>query len=166
ASNSPPWGAVGKFAVGGKPTRKKALGLMAMAYGNVFVGQIAYGANPMHAIKTIRAAEAYPGPSILIAYAHCIAQGVNMQTAIDLQKDAVNCGYWMLYSYDPRKDNPLEIASKEPKGSLEEFESKQNRFNILKRMNKETYQKLQGELQKQIDERYQLYQSIAQTDAK
>ncbi|MCL2303709.1 MAG: pyruvate:ferredoxin (flavodoxin) oxidoreductase [Planctomycetaceae bacterium] len=166
ASKSTPLGAIAKFAAGGKPTRKKDLGLMAMSYGNVFVGQVALGANPTHTIKTIRAAESYHGPSLIIAYSHCIAQGIDMRTALDLQKEAVNCGYWTLYTYDPRKENPLEITSKEPKGSLEEFKAKQNRFNLLKRMNKDTYQKLQDELQKQIDERYQFYTTMAQAGAR
>ena len=166
ASKSTPLGAVAKFAASGKPTRKKDLGLMAMSYGNVFVGQVSLGANPMHTIKTIRAAEAYKGPSIVIAYAHCIAQGIDMRTALNLQKEAVECGYWTLYSYDPRKEKPLEITSKEPKGSLEDFEAKQNRFNLLNRMNKETYQKLQSELQKQINERYAFYTAMSQAASK
>ncbi len=162
ASKSTPLGAVAKFAAGGKPTRKKDLGLMAMSYGNVFVGQIALGANPMHTIKTIKAAESYRGPSIIIAYAHCIAQGINMETALDLQKDAVNCGYWTLYSYDPRKEQPLEVTSKEPKGSLKDFEAKQNRFSVLSRSNPQVYEKLQAQLQQQIDERFAFYTAMAE----
>ncbi|MGL6194278.1 MAG: 4Fe-4S binding protein, partial [Thermoguttaceae bacterium] len=162
ASKSTPLGAVAKFAAGGKPTRKKDLGMMAMSYGNVFVGQIALGANPMHALKTIRAAESYRGPSLIIAYSHCIAQGINMETAYDLQKEAVACGYWTLYSYDPRKDKPMELASKEPKGTLADFEAKQNRFSVLGRINPEVHAKLQAEAQKNLEEKYNFYTALAE----
>lgn len=164
ASKSTPLGAVAKFAAGGKPTRKKDLGMMAMSYGNVFVGQIAIGANPNHALKTIRAAESYKGPSLLIAYSHCIAQGINMETALDTQKEAVACGYWTLYSYDPRKEQPLEVTSKEPKGLLVDFASKQNRFSVLGRSNPEMYEKFMSEAQKDINEKYKFYAELA--DAK
>ena len=99
-------GAVAKFAAGGKPGRKKDLGMIAMAYGNVFVGQISLGANPLHAIKTIRAAESYRGTSLLIAFSHCIGWGIDMAAGMTLQKEAVACGYWPLYHFDPRDAGP------------------------------------------------------------
>ena len=103
ASKSTFRGAVAKFAAGGKPGGKKDLGLIAMSYGNVFVGSISLGANPMHAIRTIRAAESYRGTSLLIAFSHCINWGIDMQQGMAIQKDAVACGYWPLYSFDPRE---------------------------------------------------------------
>lgn len=163
ASKSTPLGAIAKFAASGKPTKKKDLGMMAMAYGNVFVGQIALGANPMHAIKTIRAAESYRGASIIIAYAHCIAQGIDMKTGLELQKEAVACGYWTLYSYDPRKEQPLELASKEPKGAIKDFTAKQNRFAILNRSNPEAYEKFMAQAQKDAEEKFARYTALAET---
>jgi pyruvate-ferredoxin/flavodoxin oxidoreductase len=164
ASKSTPLGAVAKFAAGGKPTGKKDLGLMAVAYGNVFVGQISIGANPMHALKTIRAAESYRGPSLLIAYAHCIAQGINMANGLELQKEAVACGYWPLYHYDPREANPFSLDSREPKGELKDFTAKQNRFSILGRSKPEAAAAFCEESQKKIFERYEYYKAL--TDAR
>ena len=120
ASKSTFRGAVAKFAAGGKRGCKKDLGMIAMSYGNVFVGSISLGANPMHAIKTIRAAESYRGPSIIIAFSHCIAWGIDMSIGMDIQKDAVACGYWPLYSFDPRiEEHPFVLTSKKPTARLQ-----------------------------------------------
>ncbi|MDR0392568.1 MAG: pyruvate:ferredoxin (flavodoxin) oxidoreductase, partial [Planctomycetaceae bacterium] len=155
ASKSTPKGAVAKFAANGKPTRKKDLGMMGMAYGTVFVAQIALGANPAHAIKAIRAAESYPGPSLIIAYAHCIAHGMSdMKIGLELQKEAVRCGYWSLYTYDPRKEQPLEITSKTPEGSVRDFVEKQNRFGLLKRNKPELFDNLIEQAQNDAVERF------------
>jgi pyruvate-ferredoxin/flavodoxin oxidoreductase len=164
ASKSTPLGAVAKFAAGGKTTGKKDLGLMAVSYGNVFVGQISIGANPMHAIKTIRAAESYRGPSLIIAYAHCIAQGINMANGLELQKEAVACGYWPLYHYDPREGKPFFLDSKEPKGELKDFTAKQNRFSLLARSKPEVAAAFAEEAQKKIHERFHYYSAL--TEAK
>ena len=161
ASKATPKGAVAKFAAGGKPTRKKDLGLMAIAYGNVFVAQISLGANQAHALKAIRAAEAYHGPSLVIAYAHCIAHGIDTKVGLELQKEAVKCGYWNLYTYDPRKDQPLELVSKAPEGSIKEFELKQNRFALLQRANSETFERLATQAQKEAEERFNFYTALA-----
>jgi pyruvate-ferredoxin/flavodoxin oxidoreductase len=162
ASKSTPLGAVARFAAGGKPTHKKDLGLMAIAYGNVFVAQIALGANQSHALKAIRAAESYPGPSLLIAYAHCIAHGPkDMKLGLELQKEAVKCGYWPLYTFDPRNDQPMELVSKAPEGSIKEFELKQNRFAILNRANPETFEQLAEQAQKEAQHRYNFYSMLA-----
>ncbi|MGL4594161.1 MAG: pyruvate:ferredoxin (flavodoxin) oxidoreductase [Thermoguttaceae bacterium] len=162
ASKSTPLGAVAKFAAGGKRTRKKDLGMMAMSYGNVFVAQIALGANPNHAIKAIRAAEAYSGPSLIIAYSHCIAHGMSdMKIGLEVQKDAVKCGYWPLYMYDPRKEQPLELASKAPEGFVKDFVLKQNRFAVLNRANPEVFEKLVADAQHDITDRYNFYSSLA-----
>ena len=129
ASKSTFRGAVAKFAAGGKPGRKKDLGMIAMSYGNVFVGSISLGANPMHAIRTIRAAESYRGTSLLIAFSHCINWGIDMQQGMNIQKDAVACGYWPLYSFDPRDEaHPFQLASKKPVGAFKDFAMKEARF--------------------------------------
>ncbi|MDR1270264.1 MAG: pyruvate:ferredoxin (flavodoxin) oxidoreductase, partial [Planctomycetaceae bacterium] len=161
ASKSTPKGAVAKFAAGGKPTRKKDLGMMGMAYGNVFVAQISIGAHPSHAIKAIRAAEAYPGPSLIIAYAHCIAHGMSdMKIGLELQKEAVKCGYWSLYTYDPRKSQPLEVTSKTPEGSVKDFELKQNRFAVLNRAKPDVFEKLIEQSQREVEERFNFYTAL------
>ena len=162
ASKSTPLGAVAKFAAGGKPTHKKDLGMMAIAYGNVFVAQISLGANQAHALKAIRAAEAYRGPSLIIAYAHCIAHGpADMKIGLELQKEAVKCGYWSLYTYDPCKDQPLELVSKAPEGSIKDFELKQNRFALLNRAKPEVFETLVTQAQKEAEERFNFYTALA-----
>ena len=160
ASKSTPKGAVAKFAASGKVTGKKDLGMMAVAYGSCFVGQISLGANPAHAIKTLVAAESYNGPSLVIAYSHCIGQGIDMKTGMDLQKEAVKCGYWPLWSYDPRLEKPFVLASKAPEGLLADFEAKQNRFKSLKRANPEAAQKFTDEAQADIYKRYEYYKAL------
>ncbi|MBN2217092.1 MAG: pyruvate:ferredoxin (flavodoxin) oxidoreductase [Pirellulales bacterium] len=162
ASKATPRGAVAKFAASGKQGRKKDLGMMAIAYGNVFVGQISLGANPLHAIKTIRAAEAFRGTSLLIAYAHCIGQGINMTTALNLQKEAVACGYWPLYHYDPTDaEQPFHLDCKDPKGSYREFAKQQARFAILERSKPEEANRLEKLAQGDIDWRWEFYSQLA-----
>ena len=160
ASKSTPKGAVAKFAAGGKATSKKDLGMMAVAYGTCFVGQISLGANPAHAIKTLVAAESYHGPSLVIAYCHCIGQGIDMKTGMELQKEAVKCGYWPLWSYDPRLEKPFSLASKAPEGFLKDFEAKQNRFKSLNRINPEAAAKFQEEAQAEIQKRFEYYSAL------
>ena len=162
ASKSTPLGAVAKFAAGGKPTHKKDLGLMAIAYGNVFVSQISLGANQAHAINAIRAAESYRGTSLIIAYSHCIAHGpADMKLGLELQKEAVKCGYWPLYTFDPRKDQPLELVSKAPEGSIKDFELKQNRFAVLNRAKPEVFEHMAEQAQQEVQERFAFYTMLA-----
>ncbi|MDO5309587.1 MAG: pyruvate:ferredoxin (flavodoxin) oxidoreductase [Planctomycetia bacterium] len=160
ASKSTPKGAVAKFAAGGKATGKKDLGMMAVSYGTCFVGQISLGANPAHAIKTLVAAESYRGPSLIIAYSHCIGQGIDMKTGMELQKEAVRCGYWPLWSYDPRLEKPFVLASKAPEGLVRDFEAKQNRFKSLKRINPEAATRFEEELQADVQKRYEYYKAL------
>ena len=135
---------------------------MAITYGNVFVAQISMGANQAHALKAIRAAESYPGTSLVIAYAHCIAHGpADMKLGLELQKEAVKCGYWPLFTYDPRKDQPLELVSKAPEGSIKDFELKQNRFATLNRSNPAVFEKLAEQAQAEVVERYKFYEALA-----
>jgi pyruvate-ferredoxin/flavodoxin oxidoreductase len=163
ASKATPRGAVAKFAAAGKPSRKKDLGLMAMSYGNVFVGQISLGANPLHAIKTILAAESYRGPSLVIAFSHCIGWGIDMTTAMDLQKEAVACGYWPLYHYDPRDhQQPFHLDSRPPKGNFKEFAMKAARFAMLARSKPEQAERLMALAQDDIVDRWSFYEQFAQ----
>ncbi|NQT39963.1 MAG: pyruvate:ferredoxin (flavodoxin) oxidoreductase [Planctomycetes bacterium] len=162
ASKATPRGAVAKFAAGGKPGSKKDLGMIAMSYGNVFVGQVALGANPAHTIKTIRAAESYRGTSVVIAYSHCIGHGINMTTAMSLQKDAVACGYWPLYHFDPRDGSqPFHLDSKKPKGDFKQFALSQARFAMLARSKPEQSERLLNLAQEDITNRYQYYEQMA-----
>jgi pyruvate-ferredoxin/flavodoxin oxidoreductase len=135
-SKSTPRAAVAKFAAGGKPAPKKDLGLLAMTYGNIYVAKVAMGANTNQTVKAFAEAEAYPGPSLIIAYAHCIAHGINMTMGLGEQKKAVACGHWPLYRFDPRlKDqgkNPLQLDSKSPTGDFEEYAYGENRYRVLK----------------------------------
>ncbi len=162
ASKATPRGAVAKFAAAGKPTNRKDLGIMAMAYGNVFVGQISMGANPNHALKTIVAAESYRGPSLLIAYSHCIGWGIDMTHGMDIQKEAVTCGFWPLYRYDPRDGaKPFHLDSKPPKGDYKEFAMKQARFAMLARSKPEASERLIQLAAQDIADRWAFYQGLA-----
>jgi pyruvate-ferredoxin/flavodoxin oxidoreductase len=162
ASKSTPRGAVAKFAASGKPGRKKDLGMIAMSYGNVFVGQVSIGANPLHALKTIRAAESYRGTSLIIAVSHCIAWGINMSTGLNYQKEGVNCGCWPLYHYDPRDvEQPFHLDSKAPTGDFKEFANKQARFAMLARSKPERAEQLLTLSQQDINVRFAYYQQLA-----
>ncbi|HUV64336.1 MAG TPA: pyruvate:ferredoxin (flavodoxin) oxidoreductase [Sedimentisphaerales bacterium] len=135
-SKSTPRAAVAKFAAAGKPAPKKDLGLLAMTYGNIYVAKVAIGANTNQTVKAFVEAEAYPGPSLIIAYAHCIAHGINMTLGYQEQKKAVACGHWPLYRFDPRLreqgKNPLQLDSKTPTGDFEEYAYGENRYRTLK----------------------------------
>jgi len=162
ASKATPRGAVAKFAAAGKQGRKKDLGMIAMAYGNVFVGQIAMGANPLHALRTILAAESYHGTSIIIAFSHCIGWGIDMTTGMGHQKEAVQCGFWPLYHFDPRDEaQPFHLDSKAPQGSFEEYAMKQARFAMLARSKPEEAERLLALGQNDIHDRWRLYEQLA-----
>ncbi|MFW6170923.1 MAG: pyruvate:ferredoxin (flavodoxin) oxidoreductase [Planctomycetota bacterium] len=162
ASKATPRGAVAKFAAAGKPARKKDLGIIATTYGGVFVGQIAMGANPVHAIRTMLAAEAYRGTSLILAFSQCIGWGIDMLTGMEQQKEAVNCGYWPLYHYDPRDEaQPFHLDSKPPKGSFKDLAMKQARFAMLARSKPDEAERLMALGQKDINERWRLYEQMA-----
>ena len=135
ASKSTPRGAVAKFAAGGKPGPKKDLGLMAMTYGNVYVASVAMGAKDEHTLKAFLEAEAYDGPSIIIAYSHCIAHGIDMTTAMTDQKVAVESGQWLLYRFNPERaaagENPLALDSRAPTRKVQDIMLQQTRFKML-----------------------------------
>jgi pyruvate-ferredoxin/flavodoxin oxidoreductase len=164
-SKSTPKGAVTKFAAGGKRTTKKDLGLMAMTYGNVYVASVAMGAKDEQTLKTFLEAEAYNGPSLIIAYSHCIAHGINMSTAMQNQKAAVDSGRWLLYRYHPDRikqgKNPLQLDSRTPRIPIENSMYMENRFQMLTKINPETAKELLKEAQVDVNNRWQMYQYLA-----
>ncbi|HKK70680.1 MAG TPA: pyruvate:ferredoxin (flavodoxin) oxidoreductase [Candidatus Krumholzibacteria bacterium] len=168
ASKSTPRAAVAKFAAGGKPGAKKDFGMIAMSYGNVYVGQIALGANPKQTIKTFLEAESWPGPSVIIAYSQCIAHGIDMTTGMTHQKEAVNSGYWPLYRFDPRHSetdhHPFQLDSKKPKIPYTDFATKEARFAMLERIDSEAFHRLTAIAQEEIDERWRLYEQMASVE--
>ncbi len=164
ASKSTPRGAVAKFAAGGKHTAKKDLGLIAAGYGNVYVAQVALGADNPQTVKAFAEAESYDGPSLIIAYSHCIAHGIEMATAMAHQKEAADSGYWPLYRYDPRLDHPFQLDSRPPKIPVSEFTAKENRFAILARANPSEAAALAAAEQHDVDERWRLYEQLADVE--
>jgi len=161
ASKSTPRSAVAKFAAGGKHTAKKDLGLIAAAYGDVYVAQVALGADNPQTVKAFAEAEAYRGPSLIIAYSHCIAHGIEMATAMAHQKEAADSGYWPLYRHDPRRAQPFQLDSRPPKLPLAEFTAKENRFASIVRANPAEAEELAAEEQHDVDERWRLYERLA-----
>jgi len=164
-SKSTPLGAVAQFAAGGKPLPKKDLGMISMTYGNIYVAQIAIGANMQQAIKAFSEAENYNGPSIIIAYSHCIAHGINMNEGMNEQKKAVASGRWILYRFNPelRKEgkNPLIIDSPAPTISLEDYMLGENRFRTLHSSNPEVAKRLLKLAEEEYKWRLSVYQQIA-----
>ncbi|AFY66405.1 pyruvate:ferredoxin (flavodoxin) oxidoreductase [Geitlerinema sp. PCC 7407] len=164
-SKATPRGAVAKFAAGGKPAPKKDLGLMAMTYGNAYVASVAMGARDEHTLKAFLEAESYPGPSLIIAYSHCIAHGIDMTTGMQQQKVAVDSGRWLLYRYDPRRtergENPLILDSRSPKLPVETAMYSENRFKMLTRSKPEDAKRLVQEAQADVNTRWQMYQYLA-----
>ena len=168
-SKATPMSAVAKFSAGGKPTGKKDLGLMAMSYGNVYVASVAMGAKDDHTLKVFLEAEAYDGPSIIIAYSHCIAHGIDMSRPFSRQKLAVETGQWLLYRFNPdnTKDgkNPLNLDSKEPKIPIREFLSTEGRFQMLMKSNPKVADQLFRTSQELANERYKKYKFMADRGA-
>ena len=164
-SKATPLGAVAQFAAGGKPLAKKDLGLMAMTYGYVYVASVALGANPVHTVRAFCEAEAYDGPSLIIAYSHCIAHGINMTRGFIEQKKAVECGYWPLYRFNPalaqEGKNPLQLDSREPKGSYSDYAYGENRYRTLKGSHPEVAATLMQKAEQIVKDRFALYQKLA-----
>ncbi len=165
ASKSTPYGAVAKFAAGGKAGGKKDLGMMAMSYGNVYVAKVALGASDGQAVKALLEAEAYDGPSIVIAYSHCIAHGIEMRNGLQEQKKAVDSGHWLLYRYNPgllaEGKNPLQLDSKEPKLPLENYLYGENRYKMLTQTKPEVAKELLEKARKSVAFQYQYYKYLA-----
>ena len=165
ASKATPRAAIAKFAAAGKRTGKKDLGLIASSYGNVYVAQIAMGADNAQAVKAFAEAEAHDGPSLIIAYSTCIAHGIEMATGMSHMKDAVDSGYWPLYRFDPAREDagehPLVLDSKAPSMPLSEFAAKEGRYTLLARSKPELAQRLMTLAQSDVDERWHLYEQLA-----
>lgn len=167
-SKATPRGAVAKFAAAGKPLPKKDLGLMAMNYGYVYVAKVAFGANDNQTVKAFVEAEAYNGPSLIIAYSHCIAHGINMQQGLEEQKLAVDCGQWVLFRYNPeafdRGLNPLTIDSKAPSIPVQDWMYRENRFKMLTQSKPEVAARLLKLAQEDADYRWSLYEQMSKMD--
>ncbi len=167
-SKATPMGAIAKFAAAGKPLFKKDLGLQMMSYGNVYVAKIALGANPAQTMKALIEAEQYDGPSIIIAYSHCIAHGINMTKGMDEQKKAVASGYWPLFRFNPdlvkEGKNPLQLDSKEATIPLEEYMYGENRFKALKAVNPERAKMLLELAQEEVKKIFKRYEYLSKMD--
>ena len=165
ASKATPLGAVAKFAAGGKPAGKKDLGLMAMSYGTIYVASVAMGARDEHTIRAFLEAESYPGPSLILAYSHCIAHGIDMAQGMAQQKLAVESGRWLLYRYDPRRaergENPLQLDSPGPRTPLAEAMESENRFRMLRYSQPERARALARAAQAAVDRRWAAYRALA-----
>jgi pyruvate-ferredoxin/flavodoxin oxidoreductase len=164
-SKSTPRAAVAKFAAAGKPSAKKDLGLLAMTYGSIYVAKVAMGANTAQTVKAFAEAEAYRGPAIIIAYAHCIAHGIDMTKGYQEQKRAVECGYWLLYRFDPRLieqgKNPLQLDSKTPTLAFEEYVYGENRYRTLKQSKPAAAAELLELAKRDAAQRYTLMEQLA-----
>ncbi|WP_414625132.1 pyruvate:ferredoxin (flavodoxin) oxidoreductase [Calothrix sp. CCY 0018] len=165
SSKSTPKAAVAKFAASGKPAAKKDLGLIAMTYGNIYVASVALGAKDEHTLKAFLEAEAYEGPSLIIAYSHCIAHGIDMGTAMSNQKALVESGRWLLYRYNPdlvkQGKNPLQLDMRQPKNSPEESMYRENRFKMLKKSKPEIAKQLMEEAEAEVNQRWKMYEYLA-----
>jgi pyruvate-ferredoxin/flavodoxin oxidoreductase len=167
-SKATPMGAIAKFAAAGKPLFKKDLGLLASTYGSIYVARVAMGANPAQTQKAFIEAEQYNGPSLIIAYTHCIAHGINMTKGIDQQKKAVDSGYWTLFRFNPelikQNKNPMQLDSKAPSIPLEDYIYNENRFKALKSMSPERAAEFLKLSQAELKRRYKMYEHLSKMD--
>lgn len=165
ASKATGLGAIAKFAAGGKPTPKKDLARIMMSYGNIYVAQVAMGANENQLIKAFQEAESYNGPSIVIAYSPCIAHGINMAKGFDQQKLAVSTGHWPIFRYDPRLKaegkNPLQLDSRKPKGHISDYIYNEQRYKLLTQINPRVARELLEEAQKGVHEHWASLEQLA-----
>jgi pyruvate-ferredoxin/flavodoxin oxidoreductase len=164
ASKATPLGAVAKFAMAGKPTGKKDLAAIARRYGNVYVAQVAIGGSDIQTVKAFIEADAWDGPSLIIAYSTCIAHGIDMETSMSHQKDAVKSGYWPLYRYKPtveEHEHPFQLDSAPPSIPLRDFALKEARFSMLARSDPDRSRQLLDLAQEDIDERWRYYEQLA-----
>ena len=164
-SKATPRGAIAKFATGGKKTSKKDLAMEAISYGSVYVARVAMGDNDTHTIKAFLEAEAYDGPSMIIAYSHCIAHGYNMAFGLEQQKAAVNSGYWPLIRYNPalrlEGKNPFQLDSKPPQIPLKRYTCQEARYTMLTRSHPEIADDLSRLAQDDVDRQWQVYSNRA-----
>jgi len=167
-SKATPMGAVARFAAGGKPTPRKDLGMLAMTYGSIYVAQVAFGANPAQTVRAFAEADNFNGPSLIIAYCHCIAHGINMTKGFENQKRAVQCGFWPLYRFNPdltkEGKNPLQLDSKDATIPFKDFAGAEIRFRTLKQSNPERYAMLMEQAEKLVAQRFKLYKNLSTID--
>ena len=164
-SKATPLGAAAKFAIAGKEIPKKDLGLEAMSYGHVYVAQVSFGAKINQTVQALREAEAYPGPSLVIAYSPCIAHGYDLSQNVLQQQRLVESGLWPLYRFDPRRlaagQAPLQLDSRPPKRPVRDFLTGETRFRMVERSDPERYKRLTAASQQQAERTYAIYQQLA-----
>ena len=164
-SKATPMGAVAKFAASGKPLPKKDLGMIAMTYGNIYVARVAMGASDAQTVRAFLEAEAYDGPSLIIAYSHCIAHGFDLVTGLGHQKDAVECGAWPLFRFNPAAakegKNPFKLDSRAPKIHYSEYAMKETRFKMLTKSHPEAAKGFMELGDQLIRERWRMYEHFA-----
>ena len=164
-SKATPLGAAAKFAAAGKAAPKKDLGMMAMSYGTVYVARIAFGAKDLQTVRAFQEAEAYPGPSLIIAYSHCIAHGYDMAFGAEQQKLAVSSGAWPLYRFDPRRfatgESPLQLDSASPKTSLSDYVRNETRFRMVEQQDPARFRQLLAAAQEEVARRFAIYEQLA-----
>ena len=167
-SKATPRAAVAKFAAAGKPLPKKDLAMIAMSYGNIYVARVAMGASDNQTVRAFLEAESYPGPSLIIAYSHCIAHGINMARGNNQQKLAVQSGYWPLIRYDPRLanegKNPLQLDSRAPKIPLKDYVYNETRYTMLTKSKPQAAAHLLQLAQEDVTSRWHLYEQLASLD--
>ena len=165
SSKSTPRAAVARFAAQGKGMPKKDLGLIAMSYGYVYVAKIAMGASDQQTLTALLEADAYEGPSLIIAYSHCINHGIDMRKGLEQQKLAVQSGYWPLYRYNPdlvaQGKNPLTLESKEPSIPLEQYAYNETRYRMLAQSDEQRAEMLLKQAQQDVKSRWEFYRQLA-----
>ncbi|MBI1374747.1 MAG: pyruvate:ferredoxin (flavodoxin) oxidoreductase [Phycisphaera sp.] len=166
SSKATPLGAAAKFAIAGKDVNKKDLGLMAMSYGNVYIASVAFGAKDNQTVRALLEAESYPGPSLVIAYSHCIAHGYDLRGGVDQQKLAVNSGVWPLYRFDPRRiaegKAPLQLDSPPIKASVTQYMANEARFRMVEKMDPLRFKRLAKQAARHTADRVELYRQMSQ----
>jgi pyruvate-ferredoxin/flavodoxin oxidoreductase len=164
-SKATPRGAVAKFAAAGKPMPKKDLGLLAISYGNIYVARVAFGAKDAQTVRALQEAEAYDGPSLVIAYSHCIAHGYDMKFGLEQQAAAVGSGHWPLYRFNPEmartEQNPFTLDSKLPSQSLESYIYREGRFRILQQSNPQAAERLLELAKQDVTDRWVTIKQLA-----
>jgi pyruvate-ferredoxin/flavodoxin oxidoreductase len=164
-SKATPRGAVAKFAAAGKAMPKKDLGLLAISYGNIYVARVAFGAGDGQTVNAFLEAEAYDGPSLILAYSHCIAHGYDMKYGLQQQQAATAAGYWPLYRYNPDRahgdQNPFKLDSKPPQMSLDKYTAREGRYRMLQQSDPERAEKLAELAQADVDASWETYRRLA-----
>ena len=165
ASKSTPLAAAAKFASAGKATQKKDLGLMAMSYRHAYVASVAFGSNDNQTVKAFTEAESYNGPSLIIAYSHCIAHGYDLAQGCEQQRLAVETGYWPLYRFDPRRiergESPLQMDSAAPKGDLGSYVRNETRYRMVEQADPARFRRLLAAAQREVRNRYEAHANLA-----